>query len=59
MGGSGHLNLLVSNLNMLTFKNREDDLPVGAMSSLVSILYIKDTGRPSYPAGIIVEHIVI
>jgi hypothetical protein len=29
MGGTGHLNLLVSNKNVLTLKNREDDLPDG------------------------------
>jgi hypothetical protein len=32
---------------------------MGAMSSLVSILYIIDSGRSSYPACIIVEHIGI
>jgi hypothetical protein len=59
MGGTGHLYLLVSNINVSTFKAGKTIFLVGAMGSIVCILYIKDTGRPSYPAVIIVEHIVI
>jgi hypothetical protein len=59
MGGTGHLYLLVSDVDMSTFKNWEDDLPDGSNERMVCILYIIDTGRSSYPAGIIVEHIVI
>jgi hypothetical protein len=59
MGGTGHLYLLVSNVNGSTFKAGKTIFLVGAMSCKVGILYIIDTGRPSYPAGIIVEHIMI
>jgi hypothetical protein len=59
MGGTGHWYLLVSDIDVSTFKVGKTIFLVGAMSSSICILYIKDTGRPSYPAGIIVEHIVI
>jgi hypothetical protein len=59
MGGTGHLYLLVSIVNVSTFKAGKTIFLMGAMSFNVCILYIIDTGRPSYPACIIVEHIMI
>jgi hypothetical protein len=59
MGGTGHVYLRVSNGMFPTVKTGKTIFLLGAMSSLVSILYINDTGRPSYPAFTIVEHIMI
>jgi hypothetical protein len=58
MGGTGHLYLLVSDINLSTFKTGKTIFLMGAMISFVSILYINGTGRSSYPAYIIVEHII-
>jgi hypothetical protein len=59
VGGTGHWYLLVSDINESAFKAGKTIFLVGAMSRCVGILYIKDTGRSSYPAYIIVEHIMI
>jgi hypothetical protein len=59
MGGTGHVYLRVSNGMIPTVKPGKTIFLMSAMSSLVSILYINDTGRPPYPAYIIVEHIMI
>jgi hypothetical protein len=59
MGGTGHLYLLVSIVNVSTFKAGKTIFLMGAMNRNVCILYIIDTGRPSNPAGIIVEHNMI
>jgi hypothetical protein len=59
MGGTGHVYLLVSNGIIPTVKAGKTIFLIGAMSNVVGILYINDTGRPSYPACIIVEHIMI
>jgi hypothetical protein len=58
LGGTGHLYLLVSKFNLITFKAGKTVFLMGAMSSYECILYFSDTGRSSYPAGIIVEHIM-
>jgi len=59
MGGFRHLYLLVSNVEKLSFKAGKTIFLNAAMSRYVSILYFNVTGRPSYPAGVIVEQIML
>jgi hypothetical protein len=57
MGGTGHyLYLLLSEVDALTLKEGETIFLRGTMSRVESMLDVRDTGRPSFPAGIIVEH---
>jgi hypothetical protein len=58
MGGFGHVYLLASDLDV-NYLSEEDDLPVAAVSGLDNLLYFDVTGRSSYPALIILEHIMI
>jgi hypothetical protein len=59
MGGTWHVYLLVSKGMFTTDKVGKTIFLMGAMSNLDSIVFINDTGRPSYPARIIVEHIML